>query len=226
MENNNQTNKDNKKTILVIVAIVMVFIILAGATFAWWQWQSSDANKTNVSITITKPGFTIEGDNVTLSTLMPTAGCYSTASHTLTGKATVVANNNTSAPMVASITLSGKTSASFASSITSHIHWAIKEVSTASDSYSTSNCDGTVGTTYDTGTFDEESVGTTWTDIATTITFDVASGATVTKYYQVYAWIDSGYTATNTGNTVSDPLQNKTISLTFSNSSTFEQVSS
>ena len=224
-------NDNNVKSmVLAIVAVVFIAGIAAGGTYAYWTWQSADANKTNVSFTIQKPGFTIVGDNVTSTNLMPTAKCYNTPAsnhvqHTMAGKATVTATNNTTTAMRATITLKGTLSKSLdATAVKSHIHWAIKKVSAANTAFSNANCSGTAGAEYDTGTF--ESVGTTATDIATTITFDVAAGGNTTNYYQVYVWVDSSYTAKNTGSTVSDPLQGTTVTLTFSDSSEFTQIQS
>ena len=47
---------------------------------------------------------------------------------------------------------------------------------------------------------------------------------TTTKYFRVYVWIDEGYTYTNAGEAVTDPLQNAIIEVTWSTSSIVEQV--
>ena len=233
---NQEKNKSVRKTILVIIAIVLIAAITIGGTYAWWRWQSSSEQATNVTITISRPGFTIVADNASSSTLMPTAACYNTPAtnhvqHTLAGKATVTAQNNTTTTMRAVITLKAMLSSAVTGSITdennatttrlSHVHWAIKKVTSDSDAFSSANCTGTAGTQYATGTFD--GIGTSYTDIPTSITFDVNPGDTATNYYQVYVWIDSAYVHTNEGSTQSDPLQNNTITITFSENSTFSQ---
>ena len=101
--------------------------------------------------------------------MTPTAACYNTPAanhvqHTLAGKATVTAQNNTTTTMRAVITLKAMFSSAVSGTIvdensattkrTSHVHWAIKQVSSASDAFSSANCTGTAGTQYATGTFD------------------------------------------------------------------------
>ena len=234
--NSQEKNKSVRKTILVIVAIALIAAITIGGTYAWWRWQSDSNQATDVTITISRPGFTIVADTASSSTLTPTAACYNTPAanhvqHTLAGKATVTAQNNTTTTMRAVITLKAMFSSAVSGTIvdensattnrTSHVHWAIKQVSSASDAFSSANCTGTAGTQYATGTFD--GVGTSYTNIPTSITFDVNPGTTETNYYQVYVWIDSDYVHTNEGSVQSDPLQNNTITITFSESSTFSQ---
>ena len=51
------------------------------------------------------------------------------------------------------------------------------------------------------------------------------TGNFTTAYFRVYVWIDSTYTYTNVGNAVTDPLQDATIWLQWSEKSIVEQVS-
>lgn len=234
--------KQNKKSnirniVFAIIAVAIVAAIVGGGTYAWWIWQSADNQKTNVTVTISKPDFKIVADTISSTALMPTASCYNTPAtnhvqHTMAGKATVTAKNNTTVPMEARITLKAKVSASIGSTAPAKVHWAIKEVtSTNASTFSSENCTGTANTaTYDTGTFNQlgansnANVSTSFQDIKTDIKFTVNPSSTATtKYYQVYVWVDSSYTATNTGSTVSDALQNKTFTITFSESSEFTQ---
>ena len=122
--------------------------------------------------------------------------------------------------------VSGRTLPTSGSNSAANIHWAIKEVASATTGFSAGNCTGTAGSTYATGTFagiTPNSSTLTYSDISTSIEFDVAPGATGTKYYQVYVWIDSAYTHTNYGSTNDDPMQGLTVALTFSESSLFTQ---
>ncbi len=231
--------KDNniKSVFLAIVAVLFIGALVGGGTYAYWTWQTNESQRTAVTFTISKPNFTIVGDNLTSNTLAPTQSCYYTqasySQHTLAGRATVTAVNNTSASMKATITLkgalkpvSGRTLPTSGSNSAANIHWAIKEVASATTGFSAGNCTGTAGSTYATGTFagiTPNASTLTYSDIATSITFNVAPGATGTKYYQVYVWIDSAYTHTNYGNTNDDPMQGLTVALTFSDSSLFTQ---
>jgi len=122
--------------------------------------------------------------------------------------------------------VSGRTLPTSGSNSAANIHWAIKEVASATTGFSADNCTGSAGSAYATGTFSgitPNATTLTYVDIPTSITFDVPAGQTTPKYYQVYVWVDSSYTYTNYGNTNSDPMQGLTIALTFSESSEFTQ---
>lgn len=56
------------------------------------------------------------------------------------------------------------------------------------------------------------------------VTFKAEAGVTSYQYFRVYIWIDEQYTTTTIGNTVSDPLQNAKIEITWSTNSMIEQV--
>ena len=229
--------KNNIKSLFfAIIAVISIGVLIGGGTYAFWTWQTSDSQQTNVAFTISAPGFTIVGNNVSATNLAPTQTCYYQSNatghiqHTLAGNATVTAENNTTAPMRATITLNGSLSTSSGkvlptsgSNSAANIHWAIKKVSTASESYSTANCTGTAGSEYATGTFANITANGTPTDIPTSITFDVPAGETAVRNYQIYVWLDSDYTHTNIGSTNSDPMQGLTVTLTFSSNSVFTQ---
>jgi len=233
-----EKNKNNIKTLfLAIVAVLFIGALVGGGTYAYWTWQTNETQRTAVSFTISRPGFTIVGDNISSNTLVPTTSCYYTnasySQHTLAGRATVTAENNTSLPMRATITLkgalkpvSGRTLPTSGSNSAANIHWAIKEVASATTGFAAANCTGTAGSAYATGTFSgitPNATTLTYVDIPTSITFDVPAGQTTPKYYQVYVWIDSAYTHTNYGSTNTDPMQGLTIALTFSETSEFTQ---
>ena len=233
-----EKNNNVKTMIVAVIAVLMIGIIVAGGTYAWWSWSSNSANaseNTFVNFVMETPTFKIVGTNVNGKKLAPTTQCYTATSgnegygYQLAGKATVTAENKTTTPMRTSFVLSAfikpASGRSFASGDLAHVHWSIKEVAASNDAFSSSNCTGTQGATFDTGNF--SSVGTSATNINTTITFDVAAGETATKYYQLYVWLDSGYNYENVGsNTVTDPMQDATVMLTFSTNSKFEQISS
>lgn len=238
--NKEKTKNNLIKIIVAIIAVISIVALVGAGTYAYWLWQTNESQRTNITFEISRPGFTIIGDNVSSTTLVPTQSCYYTnasySQHTLTGKATVTAINNTSSSMRATITLkgalkpvSGRTLPTSGSNSAANIHWAIKKVNGASDAFSATNCTGTAGNQYATGTFSgitPNASTLTYVDIPTSITFDVPAGQTVSSYYQVYVWIDSSYSHTNYGSTNDDPMQGLTVALTFSESSAFSQITS
>ena len=56
------------------------------------------------------------------------------------------------------------------------------------------------------------------------VSFDAGPYVTTTHVYKVCAWLDSSYTFTNTGTNVTDPLQNATFIVTWSEDSEVSQV--
>jgi len=58
------------------------------------------------------------------------------------------------------------------------------------------------------------------------VTFIGRPNTTSYQWFRVYVWVDEGYTYTNTGGVVSDPLQNAKIEVTWSANSMMQQVSS
>lgn len=94
-----------------------------------------------------------------------------------------------------------------------------------------------------TGTFADVSTTGAWTDlpsiagtylprqyntntgVVSGVTFKAPQYDTTHQYFRVYVWLDNTYTTTIVGNTISDPLQNAKIEVTWSTNSMVEQVS-
>lgn len=51
----------NKKIIVIIVIVITLLIVVSSTTYAFWRWQSSSAQKTNVTFTAT-PEFSCSAD--------------------------------------------------------------------------------------------------------------------------------------------------------------------
>lgn len=206
-------SNDKKNLIMAIVAVVAITMIAVGGTYAYWTWNSSSAQKTNVSVTVKGGSLTITGDNVTSTAMRPTNDCDGAAA--LIGTATVTAKNETATAMTATLKLRGSLTAkqgTLNSTNKGKLNWAVVDTT---DSTTTKTCASPDfhGTLADV---------TTDTDFDVT-TVAVAANSTVTKKYAVYVWLDSTYTATNTGSTVSDPMQNLTLSVKWSPASTLVQ---
>lgn len=229
-------NKNNRKVniIVSIVAVALIIMLSAGGTYAYWTWISDTSVGSNQrteigELIISSPSFTITGNNVTGKLAAPTSTCYS-SSYTLAGRATVEADNVSSLPMKVTLTLKAKLTASTgtaSSADLTHVHWAIKEVAGSTTAFAAANCSTATANSasYTTGTFTTAALSAN-TDYTTTITYNVAANTNSTKYYQLYVWIDSGYTHQNVGNVQSDPLQDMKVYLTFSDASKFEQIQS
>ena len=205
-------SNDKKNLIKSIVAVVAITLIVVGGTYAYWTWNSSDEQKTNVSVTVSGGSLTITGDNVTSAAMRPTNNCSGAAA--LVGTATVTAKNETATAMTATLKLRGSLTAkqgTLDSTNKAYLKWAVVDTtSTTTKTCASPDFSGTLATV------------TTDTDFDVT-TLSVAANSTVTKTYSVYVWLDSTYNGTNTGSTVSDPMQNLTLSVKWSPESTLVQ---
>lgn len=220
-------NKKEKNTLIIaIVAVLAVIIAVGGATYAYWSWSTSDAQKTNVTIKVGGGSLNITGDNVSSTGMYPTNSCGGTGA--LKGSATVTAKNDTQTAMTASLKLRASlfaaqgTLTKGTSGNQAKLRWAIVDVtSTTSKTCSNPDASGTLADV--TAATSAAGFPSTATDINTSISFTAPANATTTKKYDVYVWLDSSYTFTNTGTTVSDPMQNLSISVKWSPASTLVQ---
>lgn len=255
-------NKEKNKLIFSIVAVVAIIAIVASSTYAYWTWESSNTEKTNVSVTVNGATMTIVGNNATSTTLRPTNAHCTNGYHLVGEPATFTVVNGTAAPMKATPRLDVKfktAQGTLTAAALEHIHWAVVEVNSSG-----TEINGSCASPAYQGTFGKAIVTTVTgggntnvvitpsstptnanvtnntvttiditkssSDYTTKLTFPVTAGtanangtttsATTTKYYKFYVWIDETYTYKNTGDTVSDPMQNLTITVQWSTKST------
>lgn len=217
-------SKDKKNLIMAIVAVLTITLIAVGGTYAYWSWSSSSAQQTNVTVTVKGGSLTITGDNVTSTGMYPTNNCSGSAA--LIGSATVTAKNETATAMTATLKLRASLYAAqgtLNSTNQGKLKWAVVDTTSTTSKTCSSSPDysGTLSSVT-AATSASNFPNTTYTDISLT-TFAVAANTTVTKKYSVYVWLDSSYTFTNTGTSVTDPMQNLSISVKWSPASTLAQ---
>lgn len=212
-------NKETNKLLISIIAVALIIAIIGGATFAYWSWQSNTDQQTTVNVTVTGGSLTISGGNVTKTGMYPTSDCDGTGA-LVGGTATVTAVNQTESPMTVKLYIRGTLSAKQGSLTTTNkgkLNWAVVQVTSSTATPSDNTCKtGAIAS----GTLSNV---TTNTDINTGITFTAAASTTTTKYYKLYVWLDSTYSFTNSGSTVSDPMQDLTISVKWSPASIMTQ---
>ena len=198
----NKNNNETYKIVLTVIAVLLLIVLVGGGTFAWWTWRS--ATNTTVSITVSGGTYTLNGGgNITAQNLVPTDQCNGTYAI----KRTIVATNtnSTNSAMTASVQLNPTT---FPTQLKStYIKWA---VTTSSSSCTT----GVVKS----GNFSTVTQGTPF-EIAS---FTVPANTTTEKEttYYLYIWLDSTYSSQNIGNTVNDPMQDKSFTLSLTGSMT------
>ena len=238
-------NNDTKKIIISIIVVTLIVVLVGGATFAYWSWSSSDAQKTNVTFTVEDLSssmycdVTISGTGVstgvaTASNLQPVANCaddaLATAGKIIKNDVVLKCKNGTTRDATASLNLNVTTFTLRASAYQpesgdlSSLKWITTSGSGVTNA---STCDSMA--TSSGGTFS----GLTFTSGATTannlpfelkkgtsaaITQVVPAGTTTETTYtwHLYTWLDDSYTHTNVGTVNSDPMQGLTFKMQWS----------
>ena len=223
----------NKNLILSIVAVGLIIALVGGGTYAYWQWTS--ANNTVVSFTVTGGTMNIDGGgNITTKTLAPST-CIN-ATYAIRRKIKVTATNQTTTAMKASVGLNvaaltaGHGSFDSTTDEREKIYYAL--VTTDATQYAASGFSitaaGTNGNACSTnatasGNFGGKAANSSIA-LLSNLSVPAASGGTdgsFTGYYELYIWIDKAYTGkTTSGTTVTDPLQDLTLNLTWTGSMT------
>ena len=207
-------NGRNKRIITVLVILTIIFTLF-GSTLAYLNWQTSEDQRTLVSLKVLGGSLRIVGDGlesgateVSNIALRPTNDCDGVAS--LVGEAVVTAVNETNNSMIAILKLDATLTRTYGSSYDvvindktkdarEYLKWAVVE--TTDTSASDNACDSAI---YN-GTF--EGI-TSSTGIGTGIKFTVPSDTTVVKKYKMYIWLDETYEYTNTGSEITNPMDN------------------
>lgn len=190
----NNNNKDEKKVIISITIVALIIILVSGGTYAWWTWVSGN----NTAVNITVKGMTMildGGGDITSQNLVPTS-CTSTT-YAIQRKITYSLTNPTTIASTATIQLNPAT---FPTALRNgKLMWKLTTVA---------NCGGSEVAS---GTFSSTTQGSVM-DL-TTIAVPANTTTAITGTYYLSIWLDSSYTSTNTGNTVSDTIQDKTMTL-------------
>jgi len=207
--------KERNKLIIAIVAVLLIIIAVGGATYAYWSWSSTTAQKTNVTFTVNQS--TLEGQMyakldgggaTTINNLAPVSSCLN-STYAVKVPVTLKYKNATTNPafIMADLTISSFSAPHGTpdSDDLKHLHYAL----TTSSSSCTSDLikSGTFSAT--SGTLISDNGLGTGTIAANTTTEQ-------SKTMYLYIWIDSAYTHTNTGSAITDPLQDISFTLTWS----------
>ena len=219
--------KDINKLIVAVIAVLLVMAVIGGATFAYWQWVTSEEQQTLVNVTVAEGiSMTIDPQPMTKTGMYPTNNCNGPAA--MVGAATITVNNQTGILARPSFKLKAKVekggSDALPAAALAKINYAVFE-GTATD------CE--LENALATGTLSGGSTSGGWAHFPTAadtyltnVTFDAAAYAETEHVYKVWVWLDSTYTAVNPneGDTVRDPMQNATITVTWSENSIVEQI--
>ena len=206
--------KERNKLIIAIIIVIAIIAVVVGATYAYWQWQTSSEQQTDVSFTIMSSGSQLNatligGGTTAISNLAP-AACTN-ATYAFKKEITLNYTNLTSqaAKVNATLTVSGFNQPHSGSLDLSKLHYVLNT--------SSANC--TSATVLSGGT--NSSFVKNGALINNLKIKDVpANTSSGSQKYYLWVWIDKNYTSMNTGNTISDPMQDLTFKLTWSGSIT------
>ena len=212
--------KDSNKLIIAIVGVIAIVVAVVGATFAWWTWTSTDAEKTNVGFSVpsgsTQLKAILDADGTAFSGMAPAANCKGTYAK----KATIrlYYQNATINPASISATLKLKSitpghGVAESSLAKNKINWALTSVDAATACVSGGTGYIAGGTLSDKTTNSELYTGNLGVGtIAANTNFGNPN-----KTLYLYFWIDSSYNGANSGNSsVTDGMQDMSLSVAWS----------
>lgn len=228
--------KDSKKIILAIVTTILIIAIVVTGTYAYWQWQSSDEQKTTVGFTVTADGMgaTFVGSGTMTANYLEPSACGNGIKQAIK----IDYYNATPYPATISVDLVAtkfairSTSYKPTTDNLSYLHWAITKSNSCTDPANTSAGrtgianDSTVspatsdnfGEFYNTFSTATSSIKPTIASISFVVPGNTGSeSAKQSTTYYLYVWLDKNYQHTNTGSVNSDPLQGLSFSLQWQN---------
>ena len=203
---------NNKKIIILTITIIAIGLIAASATFAWFLWFSSDAEKTNVTFTVPNGAnqlkVILDADSTEFTDMYPTSGCDKTGAKMAT--ITVYTENQTSTSALVDATLTLDSVVAGAGGGTpdrSAIHYALSTNSKAT-------CSSGI---FAEGTLAGKSNGDAIYNGDLTVHKINKNSSLSSKTIYLYVWIDENYEFYNTGNSiVNDPMQNMKVKFVWS----------
>ena len=214
--------KERDKLIIAIVAVALIVIVVVGATYAYWQWSSNTAQRTNVAFTVpgsnSMMGATLNGGgSATVSNLAPAACTNSTYAFKKTVTLTYYNQMPQAADIKATLTLSNVSQPHSGTLRLSNLHYSLTTGTNAGNSCTS----GTVVAGGSTSAFPAFTNGTKLLDNVTIKTAAANTGTASqpqSATYYLWIWIDSEDNGSNTGGTVTDPMQDLSFTLTWTGS--------
>ena len=201
---------ENKKVVVLTITILFLGLMVAGSTFAFWKWRTSNEDITGVSFTVENGAnqlkAILDADTTTIDGISTARSCAGTYAKKV--DVTIYYENESvsSAMLSASLNLTSITSNDTANINRAKINYAITTVS-GSNCVNLNNviASGTLS-----GKANGDNIYTGDLGVGTIPTGTSMTSSTIYLYF----WIDSSYTYANYGNSiVSDPMQNMIISV-------------
>lgn len=207
--------KEKNKLIIAIICVIMIVVVVIGATYAYWQWTTNSAQQTAVEFTVPTKDAQISaslagGATTTVSNLAP-AACTN-ATYAMKKAMTLTYKNLTTqtASVKATLTVSNWTQPHSGSLRLNKLHYALTRGSAAGE-----DCAAGTNRTLVAG----GSSSTFVTSGALINNIEIlsvpANTSESTETYYLWVWLDSSDNGSNSGSTVTDPMQDLTFTLTW-----------
>ena len=201
--------KENKKLVISIALVLLLGVVVAGGTFAWWTWTSSESDKTSVTFQVPSGSnqlkAILDSDTSNVSGMAPAASCAGTYSKMVTIQLYYQNETGADASLNATLKLASISEAANSNTYKSVIKWAL------STSGEKSTCDANI---IEEGTLNNVAInGEIYSGDLTAGTIPENTSMGLKKTLYLYFWIDGpNYNVTNTGNSVvNDPLQDLSL---------------
>lgn len=211
--------KERNKLIIAIIAVILIIAVVIGATYAYWQWSTNTTQATNVKFTVPTQdkllGATLNGGgSTTVSNLAPAACTNST--YAMKKQISLSYFNQTSqtASIKATLTVSNWTQPHTGTLRLNNLHYALTTGTNAGN-----GCDkGTVVAGGSSSSFVTSGALINNIEIKSASAGTGTSTEPATETYYLWVWIDKNDTGSNTGSTVTDPMQDLSFTLTWTGS--------
>ena len=211
--------KERNKLIIAIVAVVLIIVVVIGATYAYWQWSTNTNQATNVKFTVPTQdellGATLNGGgSTTVSNLAP-AACTN-ATYAMKKQITLTYYNQTSqtASVKGTLTVSNWSQPHTGTLRLNKLHYALTTGTNGG-----TGCDkGTVLAGGTTSSFVTSGALINNVEIKSVPARTGTKAAPKSETYYLWVWIDSTDNGSNTGSTVTDPMQDLSFTLTWTGS--------
>ena len=203
-----------KKFISSIIIVLLIIIVIAGATFAYWQWMTSEEEETSISLKVEGDTSNMSakidgGSSIDINSLIPTSNCLS--SDALQKEITITYINNTdiSGEIVANLDITSFTAnnGNPSDDQLSYLKWVITNTK--------DSCTTGIIQSGDFSNVDYQNLPQNLITIQNNISSNISIETQIQPLY-LYIWLDSTYEHINIGNSNTDPMQNLNFTLEWS----------
>ena len=215
--------KKRNKIIIAIVAVLLITVAVVGATYAYWSWSTNTTQRTIVNFTVPTQDNQLSaslagGGTTTVSNLAPAACTNGTYAMKKTLTLTYKNLTTQSAVVKGTLTVSNWNQPHTGTLRLNNLHYALTTGTAGGD-----NCNAGTNRTLLAGGANSTFVtsGALINDITlkSNIAANTSSGS---ETYYLWVWLDSNDNGSNSGATVTDPMQDLTFTLTWTGTITNE----